>query len=109
VLLAASYALQRLGSTSHLDRLVAALATPAVRELAEMYLIDLSASAAPALAGFLKDSSPSKRAIVAEILGFSNDPSVVPSLEALVRDSDAGAAQAAGRALARIRLAPAIR
>ena len=105
VLLAAAYASQKLGTPSRPDRLVAALANPALRELAETYLIDLSASGGSALAECLRDPNPMTRAMVADILGFSNDAGVVPALEAARKDADAGASRAAERALARIRLA----
>ena len=85
--------------------MVAALANPALRELAETYLIDLSASGGSALAECLRDPNPMMRAMVADILGFSNDAGVVPALEAARKDADAGASRAAERALARIRLA----
>jgi HEAT repeat protein len=107
VQLAAVFASQRLAGQARPGRLVAALANPALRALAQAYLVELSPSGASALAASLQDPDPATRAMVADVLGFSGDARVVPALEAAARDADAGAARAANRALARLRLAAA--
>jgi HEAT repeat protein len=78
-----------------------------LRPLALQYLIDLSASVAPALVSSLQDPDAGTRTYVADALGFSRDPRVIPALESAAKDSDAGAARAAQRAIDRIKLGEA--
>lgn len=105
VLLALHYATLKLGAPSTPDQLVAALRDTSMRPLALQYLLDLSPSIGSRLVGSLQSQNPDTRALVADVLGFSADPDVVPALEAAAKDSDAEAALAARRAIERIGLA----
>jgi HEAT repeat protein len=104
VQLAAAYASQRLGGAQGVGRLIDALANPDLQTIAREFLIELSPSAAGDLLAHLRDPDPATRAEVADILGFSGDLTVVPSLEAACKDADRSAASAAERGLARVRL-----
>ena len=105
VLLAVHYAHVRLGSVgSSLQQLVAALHIAAQRPLALKYLLDLAPSMAPALAPSLRDQNPEIRRLVADVIGFSRDASVIAALEAAVKDSDPDVVIAAQRAIDRIKL-----
>jgi HEAT repeat protein len=105
VLLALHYANVKLGSVdSSLQQLVAALGNASQRPLALGYLLDLSTSMAPALAGSLKDPSADVRRLVADVLGFSRNSSVISALESATKDSDPDVAAAAQQAIARLKL-----
>ncbi len=88
VLLALQYASLKLGAPFGPDR-----------------LMDLSPSMAPALAESLRNPDNETRMLVADVLGFSGDPRVIPALEAAAKDADSDAARAAQRAIDRIKLA----
>jgi HEAT repeat protein len=75
-----------------------------LRPLALQYLLELSPSIAPALAGHLQDPDVETRMLVADVLGFSRDPAIVPRLEAAAKDPDIETARAAQRAIDRIKL-----
>ncbi len=78
VLLALHYANVKLGAIdSSLQQLVASLSNASQRPLVLGYLLDLSTSMAPALAESLKDQSADVRRLVADVLGFSRDTSVM--------------------------------
>ena len=105
VLLALHFASARLDSLeSSLQQLVTSLANESQRPLALGYLLDLSTLMAPRLAGSLKDPSADVRRLVADALGFSRNPSVIPSLEAAARDTDPDVADAARKAIERLKL-----
>jgi HEAT repeat protein len=105
VLLAFHYAALKLGApASKPDALVASLRDSALRPLVLQYLLDLSPSIAPALADHLQDPDPETRMLLADVLGFSRDTGVVPRLEAAAKDPDRETAQAAVRAIDRIKL-----
>ena len=105
VLLAFHYAALKLGAPgTNPDALVASLRNSALRPFALQYLLDLSPSIAPALADHLKDPDPETRMLVADVLGFSRDQGAVPRLETAARDPDRETAQAAARAIDRIKL-----
>lgn len=105
VLLALHYANLRLGNIeSSLQPLVASLANPSQRPVALGYVLDLSTSHAPQLAAALKDPSVDVRRLVADAIGFSRNPAVIPTLEAAARDSDPDVAAAARNAIARLKL-----
>jgi HEAT repeat protein len=110
VLLALHYARIKMGAASKLeasarpDQLVAALGDGALRSLAVQYLLDLSPSIAPALAESLGDQDPDRRRLVADILGFSGDATIIPALEAAAKDPDEDVALAARRAIDRIKI-----
>jgi HEAT repeat protein len=86
------------------DQLVEALSHPSLRPLALQYLLELSPSIAPALANFLRHDDEGIRRLVADVLGFSRDATIVPALEAATKDPDAGTASAARLAIERIKL-----
>jgi HEAT repeat protein len=105
VLVALHYATVRLGAKdSSPSHIVAALKTPALRPLAIQYLLDLAPAMAPTLAESLRDPDPQVRRIMADVLGFSADASVVPALTQAAKDSDPDVALAAERALTRLKL-----
>jgi HEAT repeat protein len=86
------------------DQLVEALSDSSLRPLALQYLLELSPSIAPAIANFLRHDDEETRRLVAEVLGFSRDSTIVPALEAATKDPDAGTASAARLAIERIKL-----
>jgi HEAT repeat protein len=105
VLLALHYANLKLGEPSgHLPALVTALRTPAQRSLGLKYLLDLADSMAPAIAESLRDESADVRRLVADVIGFSRESSVLAALEALRSDTDPDVAAAAQQAIQRINL-----
>ena len=104
VLLALHFAAISLGAPVKPDQLVTALGTPALRLLALRYLVELSPAIANDLAASLQHPDAQIRAGVADALGFSHSPSVIPALEAAAKDRDAEAGRAAQRAIDRIRL-----
>lgn len=86
------------------DQLVETLRDSSLRPLALQYLLELSPSIAPALVDSLNHKDASTRRLVADVLGFSHDSTVVPALQAATKDRDAGTATAAQRAIERITL-----
>lgn len=105
VLLALHFANVTLGTgDGSLQQLVAALGNGSQRPLALGYLLDLSASIAPVLAESLKDQSADVGRLVADVLGFSRNASIVPALEAATKDSDPDVAAAAQQAIERLKL-----
>jgi HEAT repeat protein len=105
VLLALHYANAKFQAVDgSLQQLVASLRTAAQRPLALRYLLDLSVSVAPGLAESLKDQSADVRRLVADVLGFSRDPAVIPALEAATNDSDPDVAAASQQAIERLKL-----
>jgi HEAT repeat protein len=105
VILALQYASLKLGATVTPEQLVASVKSSALRPLALRYLLDLSPSMAPALADSLRNPDSDTRMLVADVLGFSRDPSVVPALKSAAKDADADVSHAAQRAINRIALA----
>jgi HEAT repeat protein len=104
VLLALHFAHVKLGAPgSSLQQLVAALKTPAQRPLALEYLLDLSPTTAPMLTESLRDESSDVRRLVADVLGFSRDSTVIPALAAAAKDPDPDVADAAQQAIERIK------
>jgi HEAT repeat protein len=105
VLLALHYANVKLeGTDGSLQQLVASLRTAAQRPLVLGYLLDLSSSIAPSLAGSLTDESADVRRLVADVLGFSRNSAVLPALEAAAKDPDPDVAGAAEQAIERLKL-----
>ena len=105
VLLAIHYANVRLGEVaSSLDQLVAALDNESQRPVALNYMMDIAAFSAPAVAESLKHESADVRRLVADVLGFSRNPDVIPMLEAATKDADADVAAAAQQAIVRLKL-----
>jgi HEAT repeat protein len=105
VLLALHYAALKLGSPGgSLQQLIAGLSSPAQRSLALKYLLDLAPSMAPTLAESLHDESRDVRRLVADVLGFSRDDRMVAALEGATKDADPDVAEAAQRAIERIKI-----
>jgi HEAT repeat protein len=105
VLLALHYANVKVGAIdSSLQPLVVALGNASQRPIALSYLLDLSTSVAPALAVSLKDPSVDVRRLVADVLGFSQNPAVFSSLVVATQDPDPDVAAAALLAIERLKL-----
>ena len=105
VLLAMHYANVKLGDIdASLKQLVTGLDNPSQRSLVLGYLLDLSSAKAVAIAESLTDPSPDVRRLVADIVGFSRNPAVIPALEAATKDSDPDVAAAAQQAIERLKL-----
>jgi HEAT repeat protein len=105
VLVALHYATVRLGAKEgNPAQIVMALKTPALRPFAIQYLLDLAPGMASTFAESLRDEDPNVRRIVADVLGFSGSPLVVPALTQAAKDSDPDVALAAERALTRLKL-----
>jgi HEAT repeat protein len=105
VLLALHYANVKLeGTDGSLQQLVASLRTASQRALVLRYLLDLSPSVAAALGESLKDESADVRRLVADVLGFSRNTTVIPALEAATKDSDPDVAAAARQAIERLKI-----
>jgi HEAT repeat protein len=105
VLLALHFANVKLGTIEpSLQQLVASLADAPHRSTVLPYLFELSQSMAPALAESLKDPRADVRRLVADVLGFSLDASVVSALETATKDSDPDVAAAARQAIERLKL-----
>ena len=102
VLLATHFANVRL-SDGPLDAIVEALARNRLREQAWQYLFELAAGRATAFARRLQDPDERIRRELVDILGLSGDPAAAPLLEPLAKDRDEDVAQAAIRAIARLR------
>ena len=105
VLLAMHYANVKLGDIdASLKQLVSSLDNPSQRSAVLGYLLDLSTSKAAALAESLTDPSADVRRLIADIVGFSRNRSVIPALEAATKDSDPDVAAAAQQAIERLNL-----
>ena len=106
VLLALHYANVKFGADSgSLQPLVASLATSSHRPAVLGYLLDVARQAAPLLAeSLLKDESADVRRLVADVLGFSDNMTVVPMLAAATTDANPDVAAAAQQALERLKL-----
>jgi HEAT repeat protein len=107
VLLAIHYAgllIRHESAAGALTQLVNALGTPSLQPLAVQYLLDVSPLAASDLTKSLANPDPEIRRLVAEVLGFSGNAAVVASLEPLTKDRDPDIAQAATRAIQRLRM-----
>jgi HEAT repeat protein len=59
---------------------------------------------ASTLASSLGDQDVDVRRVMADVLGFSRDPKVIPALTKASKDPDPGVALAAERALQRLKL-----
>jgi HEAT repeat protein len=98
---AMAFALQKLGR-NYLPRLVESLDSKAAPQVAE-YFVELGSAVAPPLASHLQDPSPEIRANVATVLGAIGDTTTVAALQPLAQDKDRGVAQAAARAIERLK------
>ncbi|MFL6281207.1 MAG: HEAT repeat domain-containing protein [Vicinamibacterales bacterium] len=99
---AMAFALQKLGR-NYIPRLVESLDSDKVAPQAADYLLELGPSIAPTLVSHLQDPSPAIRANVATVLGLLGDNATLTALQPLTGDKDRSVAQAATRAIERIK------
>jgi len=105
VLLAIHFAMVKLSAPgADISQVVNAVKTPALRPFAIDYLLDLGPSHASSLATSLRDQDPAMRRLMADVLGFSADPAVIPALTAASKDADPDVVLAAQRAIERLKL-----
>jgi HEAT repeat protein len=98
---AQAFGLLRIGREEYLEELVRALGRSTTRDLAREYLLEIPAAERPAL--FASNSkSATVRAELADVFGLMQDPSALPALEELKRDSHGDVARNAERAVRRI-------
>jgi HEAT repeat protein len=99
---AMAFALQKLGR-NYVPRLVESLDSAKVGPQASGYFLELGTAVAPQLLPHLQDPSPELRANVATVLGGIGDASSIEALQRLTADKDRTVAQAATRAIDRIK------
>ena len=99
---AMAFALQNLGR-NYIPRLVESLDSDKMAPQIGDYLLELGLSIAPTLASHLRDPSPAIRSNVAAVLGVIGDATTVTVLQPLTTDKDRSVAQAAARAIERIK------
>jgi HEAT repeat protein len=99
---AMAFALQKLGR-NYLPRLVESLDSEKMAPQIGDYLLELGPSIAPTLVSQLQDPSPAIRGNVATVLGALGDAATVTALQPLTGDRDRSVAQAATRAIDRIK------
>jgi hypothetical protein len=104
VRVAMAFALQKLGQ-NYVTRMVDAMDSVRMVPQVQEYLIELGSPVVPELYPRLQESDAAIREAVAETLGMIGDPAALPALEAAAKNSDAGAANAAKRAIERIKAA----
>jgi HEAT repeat protein len=102
VRVAMAFALQKLGR-NYVPRMVEFLDSEKTSQQVADYLLELGPSAAATLVPHLKDPSAAIRANVATVLGLLGDGSTISALQPLTGDKDRGVAQAATRAIDRIK------
>jgi HEAT repeat protein len=99
---AMAFALQQLGR-NYIPRLVESLDSEKMASQIGDYLLELGPSIAPALVSHLQDPTPAIRANVATVLGALGDAATATTLQPLTGDKDRSVAQAATRAIDRIK------
>ena len=99
---ATAFALQQLGR-NYIPRLVESLDSEKMASQIGDYLLELGPSIAPTLVSHLQDPTPAIRANVATVLGALGDAATVTALQPLTSDKDRSVAQAATRAIDRIK------
>jgi HEAT repeat protein len=104
VRVAMAFALQKLVQ-NYITRMVDAMDSARLVPQVQEYLLELGPSIAPELYPRLQESDPAIREAVAETLGMIGNQAALPALETAAKDHDAGAADAAKRAIERIRSA----
>jgi len=103
---AQAFALLRIGESEYLDELLRALERSATRELAKEYLLETRPADRQALFA-PRATSSAARAELADVLGRIGDPTALPRLQELARDSDGDVARAAERATRRLAIVTA--
>ncbi len=99
---AMAFALQKLGR-NYIPRLVEFLDSEKMAPQVAGYLLELGPTIASTLVPHLQDPSPMIRGNVATVLGVLGDASTVSALQPLTGDKDRDVAQAATRAIDRIK------
>ena len=99
---AMAFALQKLGQ-HYISRLVEFMTSSRTAPQVGDYLVELGPSVIPALVPLLHDPSPAIRGNVAQVLGALGGPAAVAAIEPLTHDADRDVAQAATRALQRVK------
>ncbi|MEP6917822.1 MAG: HEAT repeat domain-containing protein [Acidobacteriota bacterium] len=97
------FALQKLGK-SYIPRLVEFLGSAKMAPQAAEYVAELGPSVTPLLLPSLQDPSPAIRANVALVLGALGGQNTAAALQPLTQDPDRDVAQAATRAIERIKM-----
>jgi HEAT repeat protein len=99
---AMAFALQKLGR-NYVPRMVEFLDSEKTAQQVADYLLELGPPVAPTLVSHLQDPSAAIRANVATVLGMIGDATTGTALQPLTGDKDRGVAQAATRAIDRIK------
>jgi HEAT repeat protein len=99
---AMAFALQKLGR-NYIPRLVESLDSEKTAPQIADYLLELGPSVAPTLLSHLQDPSPAIRGNVATVLGALGNDTTLSALQPLTTDKDRAVAQAATRAIDRIK------
>ena len=99
---AMAFALQKLGR-NYIPRLVESLDSEKTAPQIAGYLLELGPSIAPTLLSHLQDPSPAIRGNVATVLGAIGSDATLAALQPLTADKDRAVAQAATRAIDRIK------
>ncbi len=99
---AMAFALQKVGR-NYLPRLVESMESEKAAPQVAEYLIELGPPVAAQLQSHLKDPSPAIRGNVATVLGAIGDEATLAVLQPLTADKDHAVAQAATRAIERIK------
>ena len=98
---AQAFGLLRLGRQEYLEELVRSLGKSMTRELAREYLLEIPAAEHPALFA-INSKNATVRAELADVFGLMHDPTALPALQDLKRDTDGDVARNAERAIRRI-------
>jgi HEAT repeat protein len=98
---AQAFGLLRIGRDEYLDELVRALGRATTRDLAREYLLEIPAAQRAALFSTISKSS-TVRAELADVFGLMRDPTALPALQDLKRDTASDVARNAERAIRRI-------
>ena len=101
VRLAALFALQKLGRNTA-GRIADGMASPKLLSQGQDYLVELGPSLATTIVPRLQEPDADVREAMADVLGIIGDATVIPPLQAALRDRDASVAAAAKRAIAKI-------
>jgi HEAT repeat protein len=99
---AMAFALQELGR-NYVPRMVEFLDSDKTAQQVADYLLELGPPVTPTLVPHLQDPSAAIRANVATVLGVLGDATTITALQPLTGDKDRGVAQAATRAIDRIK------
>jgi HEAT repeat protein len=101
--MAAAFALQKLGRQQYVSRIADLMSSPKVLLQGQDYLVELGPSTAPTLLPRLQDPDRELRAAFADVLGAVGDASTIDALTNAAKDADPMVANAARRAIARIK------